>query len=278
MTECPTCGGEFKNTLGMKTHHAQAHGESIAGVTIVCDYCGKESHKRQKKKRNNHEFCSRGCYNNWQSEELSGENSPIWEGRRIVVECDQCGSETEKHAVNYEKNENAFCDPQCHGEWISENNVGKNNPQFKPELTVECDWCGKEHQKSSEKIERNERNFCGNGCRGEWQSKTRRGENHPRWIENTTRISYGGFWQKQRKKRLERDGYECVICKKSNEQHKIEHGKGLDVHHITKAREFLREDGSLNQDRAHRMENLITLCIGCHKRWEGIPLRPEVMQ
>jgi 5-methylcytosine-specific restriction endonuclease McrA len=260
----------------MKSHHAQAHGESIAGVTIVCDYCGEQAEKRQKKARNDHEFCSRDCYNNWQSEELSGENSHAWEGRRLTVECDWCGDSTEKHAVNYEKNERAFCTPSCHGEWISEHNTGENNPRFNPDLTVSCEWCGKEHQKSQNKIERNEKHFCSMNCRGEWQSENRRGRNHPRWIEDNNRISYGGYWEKQRKKRLKRDSHECVVCGKSNEQHKMDHGKGLDVHHITKARKFLREDGSIDEGKAHRLENLITLCISCHSRWEGIPLRPEV--
>jgi len=277
MSKCPTCGESFESEGGMKSHHAQTHGESIAGVDIICDYCGEKAHKRQKKKRNDHEFCSRECYNNYQSEELSGENSPHWEGRQITVKCDWCNTETKKHAINYENNENAFCSIECHGQWVSENNCGENNHMFKPENTVECEVCGKEHQKSVSKRSRNDNHFCSMGCRGEWISQNRRGENHPRWIENNNSISYGGTWKQKRKERLEKDGHECVVCGKSNAQEELDSGRGLSVHHIIKAREYLQDDGTLNEERAHRIENLITLCASCHRRWEGIPLRPEAM-
>jgi len=275
MSECPTCGDSFKNELGMKSHHAQAHGESIAGVDIVCHFCGEEAHKRQKKKRNDHEFCSRDCYNNYQSEELSGKNSPHWKGRQIVVECDWCGEKTGKHAINYENNEKAFCSHECHGQWKSENNTGENNPVFKPENTVECRMCGKKHQKTTPKIHRNEKHFCSIECHGNWISQNQRGENHPRWVDDSDNVSYGGSWPQKREERLEKDGYECVVCGKSNAQEEIDSGRGLSVHHITKARKFLQDDGTLDEEKAHRMENLITLCGSCHRRWEGIPLRPE---
>lgn len=57
MSECPTCGDTFRNVNGMKAHHKQIHGESIAGVTITCAYCGEKAEKRQRKGRNDHEFC-----------------------------------------------------------------------------------------------------------------------------------------------------------------------------------------------------------------------------
>lgn len=274
MSECPTCGDTFANENGMKVHHFHAHNESIAGVDIVCDYCGKETHKRQKKKRNDHEFCSRECSSKWMSENLSGENSHLWEGRTIQVACDWCDSQVEKKAINIERNEHKFCDRECNAKWQEENRCGENNHFFNPELTVECDWCGKKHQKNSWKLKRNNKNFCGNECRGKWQSETRCGKNHPRWVEDDTRIPYGGSWKAKRKARLEKDDHQCVVCSKTNAQEKVENGRGLDVHHIKKAKHFLQEDGTLNEEKAHRLENLITLCRTCHRRWEGIPLRP----
>lgn len=273
--ECPECNRTFDSEFGMKTHYGQSHEGSIAGVEVTCEYCGEQAHKRQKKARNDHEFCSRECFNNYQSECLSGENSPMWGGRTITVQCDWCNNETTKHAVNYENNEKTFCSHECHGNWKSENNTGENNPLFKPSQTVECQQCGKEHQKTPSKQERNERHFCSNKCRGEWQSNHRTGENHPRWIEGNNRVSYGGSWPQKREQRLEMDNHECVVCGKSNAQEEVDTGKGLSVHHITPAREFLQENGSLNEQKAHRIENLISLCRACHNRWEGIPLRPQ---
>jgi len=278
MTDCPTCGDEFKNENGMKAHHATVHGESIAGVTITCEYCGEEAEKRQRKARNDHEFCSRDCYNKYQSDNLSGQNASAWEGRTVVVTCDHCGQNTEKYEGNLEKNKKAFCSRGCHAKWQSENKTRENNYQYKPENQVDCKWCGETHHKSDSKLKRNENHFCSNECRGKWQSENRCGENHPRWIENNTTISYGGTWPQKRRERLEKDNHECVVCGKSNAQEEIDTGRGLSVHHIRKARKFIQDNGTLNEEKAHRMENLVTLCHSCHRRWEGIPLKPEIQK
>lgn len=273
--ECPTCGESFDSCIGVKTHHKLVHGESIKGVEIQCEYCGETVWKRQKKKRNEHEFCSKECYHKWQSEELSGENSHAYGGGKNTYTCKHCGDEFERYPsqINGEHN---FCSNDCKNEWMEEAYKGENNHQYKgEELEVECDWCGETTRKSKYKLERDERHFCSDGCYRNWRSKNIRGENHPRWEENSDRINYGGSWPRQREKRLEKDGYECVVCGKSNEQEKEEHNRGLSVHHITKAKEFLQEDGTLDEKEAHKIENLISLCHNCHLRWEGVPLRPQ---
>lgn len=278
MMKCPTCEDTFKNELGMKSHHAQKHGESIAGYEYTCEWCGKDGRKRQIDDRDDHQFCSQSCYHEWRADTLVGENSPVWEGRQITVECDYCNSGVEKHAVNVEKTENNFCDQDCHSRWKAENQTGEDNPVYNPEShkSVECANCSDKITKPVWKVERNERCFCNKDCYSEWQSENQRGENHPRWVVGTQTVSYGGTWPKQRRKRLRKDDHECVVCSQSNEQEKIDTGRGLSVHHITPAKEFIQEDGSLNESRAHRVENLITLCSKCHRRWEGIPLRPVI--
>lgn len=279
MNECPTCDrDDFATESGMKTHHSVIHGESLAGHWIECDWCGEEHHKRQLKDRNEHEFCSKECFSNYQSNELCGEDSHMWDGGKVKVECVQCETSVEKFPAYAEKGERQYCSNKCHAVWMSENQTGEDNPTYDPDSHVEvaCDNCGDTVVRKRSKYERNERNFCDIDCRGEWQSEYRCGENHPRWIENPDHINYGGSWPEQREKRLEKDGHECVICSKSNAQEKIDKGRGLDVHHIDKARNYLQEDGTLDEEKAHRLENLITLCRSCHRRWEGIPLRPEV--
>lgn len=93
------------------------------------------------------------------------------------------------------------------------------------------------------------------------------GENNYNW-----KGGYGNYsrdWDGARKRALERDNYECQICGRANEAHQEDFGKSLDIHHIRPARKF--DD----QEEAHQLSNLITLCRSCHARWEGIPLKPD---
>jgi 5-methylcytosine-specific restriction endonuclease McrA len=108
-------------------------------------------------------------------------------------------------------------------------------------------------------------------------SENRSGPDAPIWNEDSVGW-YGPNWQEKRAKRVERDGHQCVVCKMSNEEHKEEYGRALNVHHIQPLSSFREEDERVDYDRANRLENLITLCCKCHGRWEGIPLRPQVDQ
>jgi transposase len=99
------------------------------------------------------------------------------------------------------------------------------------------------------------------------------GPDHPRW--NGGNREYGSEWYLSRKERLAFDDYECVVCGMSQESHIQEYGQELHVHHIIKKEEFRDEDGELDEERAHDLENLITLCQNDHAKWEGVPLRPQ---
>jgi len=89
------------------------------------------------------------------------------------------------------------------------------------------------------------------------------GERHPQW-QGGTADYYGESWGRQRRKARKRDDNECVICGDD----------GLvDVHHIRPFREF----GVEKHEAANRLSNLICLCRQHHNNWEGIPLRPEVI-
>lgn len=120
MTKCPTCGrDDFTSRQYMRSHHKQAHGESIAGFEYTCEWCGESGVKSQINDRDEHQFCGQECYHAWRAENLVGENSPAWEGRKAVVQCDTCGVRTEKHMVNLEKRDNVFCSKECHDEHMA---------------------------------------------------------------------------------------------------------------------------------------------------------------
>lgn len=120
MTNCPTCGEDgFSSRKYMRSHHKQAHGESIAGFEYTCHWCDKSGVKSQINDRDEHQFCSTECYHNWRAETLVGEDSPAWEGRTVMKKCDNCGEETVKNMVNVEKRNNVFCSQACHSEFMS---------------------------------------------------------------------------------------------------------------------------------------------------------------
>jgi hypothetical protein len=275
MNECPQCGSTFNTKQGMRSHHAQVHNESISGFEYTCDWCG-ETDVREKKETNNKRcFCSKECYSQWRSETITGKNHPSWEGGKVVVECEWCDKQHKRHKSVVQKTERVFCDQNCQGKWRVENQTmqGKNHPAYS-QRESECKYCGNTVMKSKSKAKREK--FCSRECYHNYYSETYVGEDNIHWKEDSKELAYGGGWRRKRRKRLERDSYECVVCGKSNAQEKADTGMALNVHHIEKARNFLQDDGSINKEMAHRMENLITLCNSCHTRWEGIPLKPDI--
>lgn len=95
-------------------------------------------------------------------------------------------------------------------------------------------------------------------------SKTRKGrftgENNPAW-RGGYKPYYGPNWSEQRRKVLARDNYRCIQCGRAKEGNR----KELDVHHIIPFGEF----GIEHYAEANREENLITLCMSCHRKKLG---------
>lgn len=60
-----------------------------------------------------------------------------------------------------------------------------------------------------------------------------------------------------REKALQRDGYKCVDCGMSNEEHLKKYPMGLSVHHID-------GKGKNSLVKNNRLSNLQTLCCSCH--------------
>ena len=214
--ECPTCGGLFATTGGMKSHHTQIHGESIAGIPCTCEWCGDKFRVKEN----------------------------MAEERR-------------------------FCSSECFGDWRGEEMVGVNCPGYKEKVTLSCRWCDSEFVTFPSRKE--VRQFCSFECKGEWQSVNISGEDHPQWQPDTEEISYKGGWYSQRRRCLERDSRKCQGCGMGWDKHLEENGQGLHVHHITPYRSF---DDPCD---ANELDNLITLCQSCHWKWEGTPLRPELI-
>lgn len=75
-------------------------------------------------------------------------------------------------------------------------------------------------------------------------------------------VPFGPNWREQRELAIQRDGEECQECGLTRREHREEYGFDLTVHHETPRGAF---DSS---EEADRLENLVTLCAGCHGRIE----------
>ena len=65
--------------------------------------------------------------------------------------------------------------------------------------------------------------------------------------------------QSTRQEVFDRRGHECIFCGVTGEQHKQEYDRDLDVHHVIPSSKGGSDDP----------ENLIPLCIGCHRTIEA---------
>ena len=89
MVECPTCGQECATENGMKNHHAQIHGESLAKMVIAeCNWCGEteEIYESQHEQFGNW-YCSRDCYDEKQSETRKGKSLEELIGEEAAEYC-----------------------------------------------------------------------------------------------------------------------------------------------------------------------------------------------
>lgn len=101
------------------------------------------------------------------------------------------------------------------------------------------------------------------------------GDEHGNWSGGKAR--YGPGWNEEKRSAVrERDDRTCQDprCSVTQSQHLEEYDQKLHVHHLRKARDV--DDPS----ERNAPDNLITLCLDCHKQWERIAvtgLVPEVV-
>ena len=257
--ECPVCGDLFDTEMGMKCHHAQIHGESIAGTEVTCANCGSIFRVAESRvSRTNNFFCpDSDCYGEWLSENYSGKDSPLYE--RVKVSCSWCESEFNVPHHRIEQSEKLFCpDSDCVGKWFSENKSGEDSPLY-DRVDASCEWCNSSLEIIESIREKYDKHFCSDSeCRANWISENLTKEDHPTWSPGGNNVYYGPNWDEQREKVLERDKV-CQVCGMDVEEHIDKYGRNLDVHHIVPINEF--DDFS----KANDISNLVLLCRSCHR-------------
>lgn len=142
--ECDVCGESFErydcNMRGDDTfcsreckddHFRQLDSEERprwkgGEVTVECEWCGDETVvARNRARQSERLFCSPECTGKWKSENLAGENHPLFGS--VEVECDWCGESTYKLEGRIERSKRDFCSHECHNKWMSEYQTGTNH-------------------------------------------------------------------------------------------------------------------------------------------------------
>lgn len=270
--ECPADGCSYTSDSehGAKIHYGRSHEGTIGGVEYECAYCGATNRKpKSAVDRSERLFCpdkESDCRAKWLAETQTGEDAPNWRGGWVEVECAWCGETKETEAYRLDRSERFFCgdDGSCRAAWRAKNWAGENGPNWRGgEVEVECVHCGGTKEVKAAIAELSDYHLHG-GCKGPYYAEQYGGEDTPNWRGGFD-YNYGHTWERQRAKALERDGHECVVCGKGEN----ELGREPDVHHI------IRKDDFDDLEAAHELDNLVTLCRTHHCRWEGIPLRPQ---
>ena len=296
--ECPTCGrSDFANRQGMKTHHKKIHGKSLAN-TIDCDWCGTTFERRPAVvKENDHNFCGDDCRGEWLSKTNSGADNHSWVGYETTT-CKNCG-DTFEHKPHMHP---VFCDMGCRDDYKRDHGdecnfwkggmveiecercgdefktypsrVGRkkycSNACLKNKVELKCEWCDSVFEEVASNA--NRRTCCSREC---WTKLriSRPSEEQPNWRGGHSGYDYGENWYSQRRKARKRDHYSCQVCGRDERQL----GKIPSCHHVTKLRHYRDNyDAPEWYERGNRLDNLILLCEQHHKKWEGIPLRPQV--
>jgi 5-methylcytosine-specific restriction endonuclease McrA len=122
----------------------------------------------------------------------------------------------------------------------------------------QCPHCGDKYYVYASNADT--RKFCSRDC-----SLDNRRPNHLREYPNGS-IDYGEAWSDARRRAYIRDGESCVSCGATSAQDEQE----LDVHHVVPAHHFDVPD------ERNALLNLVTLCRGCHRKWERKPVLEQV--
>ena len=143
--------------------------------------------------------------------------------------------------------------------------VHKSNKHREEQPSFDCKNCGGKKYERPSYVDR--MSFCSPECCHEYWR-----ENNPPNFKDGSINYYGRNWREQRRKARIRDQSRCQDCGKTP----VDSGKNISVHHIRPLRQFVKEyDRPECFERGNELANLVCLCDKCHRKWEGIPLRPD---
>lgn len=179
----------------------------------------------------------------------------------IKVFCGECANEFFKGVsqIKSKPSSQHYCSVVCRQKAQKKSVTGSKSKRWKGgPVERKCAICGKTFLRKRDQIATRMSVFCSTRCFGLWKSRHWRKDKHPSWSGGYKykhgAEAYHGGWSKIREEVKNRDGNRCVFCGHSQGQ--------LHVHHKIPLRMFE------TPDKANRKENLITLCVPCHKKEE----------
>jgi 5-methylcytosine-specific restriction endonuclease McrA len=211
-------------------------------------------------------------FGSWSEALITAGYEPARPGSHVAeyvdVECANCGASEQRLRSQISDQRAVFCSQECHYEYRQEQRSGENHPLF-DRVEVECTTCGETLLRKPSVVEKKERFFCDRDCYGTWCSEERTGGTHPRW-KGGGELYYGPNWQRQRRKCLERDGYTCQRCGRTEEESQSAFGRGLTVHHEIPVREWHQgANDEPDWEKVNALKNLTALCLPCHRTVES---------
>jgi 5-methylcytosine-specific restriction endonuclease McrA len=258
------CSDDCEREWRSERYSGEMNPMSSGRVEKECEYCG-EDFEVAPYREDTARFCSEDCRAEYQSEHRAGEDSFAWEGGMASVTCEECGEEFETYPA--EADSTQFCSYDCLGAAREKSMLGEQNPSWDGgRATLSCEMCGSEYQATPARAEVSR--FCSRECLG----RSRTGKRNPNWKGGHDPY-YGPNWRERRREVLERDNYTCQDCGMSDSKCQEQYGKALSVHHRVPLRKFVPEDGKPDFEAANSMDNLITLCLRCHRKWESLPVQ-----
>ncbi|WP_345893356.1 HNH endonuclease [Halorientalis brevis] len=246
---CPECDRVFDTRNGLAIHHSKKHGEVLPNRQ--CHNCEGYFHSEHQKK-----YCSDVCRE--EAVSFAGANNPNYNGGRETTTCQICDQEFEYYPS---EKRGLYC-PSCveTEQWRTPPTIeGQDHPRWSGgKQTVTCVVCGSEDERWPSEM--SDVIVCSEECRKQWLSEAFTGEGHPNWKGGGS-PSYGKGWNEIRSQALERDGYQCRVCGVTPD----ELDRNPDVHHIIPVRVYAESENHSTED-AHRLDNVISLCISCHRK------------
>jgi 5-methylcytosine-specific restriction endonuclease McrA len=188
--------------------------------------------------------------------EAAGYERRVTLGKRITLSCEVCGDEFE---VTPGKTDRMLCSKDCQYERLSNLMSGDGHFNATERIEHECTNCGEIFERVPWRSREANKVYCSSECMYDWLS-----------VEG--KFNYGEGWNEEKRETV-REMYDrtCQGCGLSGSVNKKLTGMKLHVHHIIPARQFD------SPEPRNAVDNLIPLCVSCHGEWEGIPLKPQLI-